>query len=292
MKKKIKILTYLMICLICFMNMACRPLVEIYHPPKVEWDGRFLYYYVYNNGLTPYYRILGTEPTLGAKSEVIEKLYIPSHYKGIMVCDFICKFGGYDEELEKVVSYTFGLDITPVKELYCPYYMGSDEFLGEHNYYKIVMTMIERANYCVFVDTTVETTAYIPSVCFDHSLKRAKKSSETQVKWEKNYAFCCYSEFIGENRYIYKANTAYMFNYEGAPNEGYYFINDFERGGLVENTPYKPIREGYEFCGWYKESECKTKWDFNTDVLPEPTYGENGELEYVETKLYAKWRKI
>ena len=83
-----------------------------------------------------------------------------------------------------------------------------------------------------------------------------------------------------------------MFNYEGSPNEDYYFINDFERGGLIENTPYEPFREGYEFCGWYKESECITKWDFTTDVLPSPTYDENGELEYVETKLYAKWNKI
>ena len=88
------------------------------------------------------------------------------------------------------------------------------------------------------------------------------------------------------------ANTSYMFNYKGAPNDGYFFINDFERGGLIEDTPYEPQREGYTFGGWYKESQCKTKWNFETDKLPEATYDEDGYVtDFVETKLYAKWIK-
>ena len=54
------------------------------------------------------------------------------------------------------------------------------------------------------------------------------------------------------------ANTSYQFNYEGAPNEGYFYINDFARGGKIEGTPYEPQREGYTFGGWYKEPECVT----------------------------------
>lgn len=88
-----------------------------------------------------------------------------------------------------------------------------------------------------------------------------------------------------------KANTTYYFNYEESPNEDIFFINDFERGGKIENTPYEPTREGYKFKGWYKEPECVNAWDFEKDTLPAPEYYENGELKYVETCLYAKWEK-
>lgn len=88
---------------------------------------------------------------------------------------------------------------------------------------------------------------------------------------------------------LQKANTSYMFNYEGAPNEGYFFINDFERGGKIEKTPYEPQRERYTFAGWYKEPECINVWNFEQDTLPAAEYDENGELIYTETKLYAKW---
>ncbi|MBR2969233.1 MAG: InlB B-repeat-containing protein, partial [Clostridia bacterium] len=88
------------------------------------------------------------------------------------------------------------------------------------------------------------------------------------------------------------ANTCFMYNYCDAPNDGYFFINDFERGGLIENTPYEPTREGYVFAGWYKEPECINPWNFETDTLPEAEYDENGELVFVETILYAGWNKI
>ena len=95
----------------------------------------------------------------------------------------------------------------------------------------------------------------------------------------------------GSKRYQI-ANTSYMFNYIGASNDGYFFTNDFERGGLIENTPYEPQRGGYTFGGWYKEPQCKTKWNFKTDKLPEATYDEDGYVtDFVETKLYAKWIK-
>ncbi len=82
-----------------------------------------------------------------------------------------------------------------------------------------------------------------------------------------------------------------MFNYEGEPNDGYFFINDFAYGESIENTPYEPQRKGYTFLGWYKEESCLNKWDFSSDVLPEAEYDEEGNLVYQETKLYAKWEK-
>ena len=108
------------------------------------------------------------------------------------------------------------------------------------------------------------------------------------------YAFEFFVKMETEPKYhvvVQKANTAYMFNYEGAPNENYYAIDEFERGGLITKYPYDPYREGYDFGGWYKDEECTQIWDFAVDTLPAPTYDENGDLEYVETRLYAKWDK-
>ena len=95
------------------------------------------------------------------------------------------------------------------------------------------------------------------------------------------------SEFV--DKIIQIANTTYLFNYEGSPNEDVFFINNFERGGLIEDVPYKPTREGYEFGGWYKEPECVNKWNFEIDTLSAPDYDNDGELIFKETKLYAKW---
>lgn len=50
-----------------------------------------------------------------------------------------------------------------------------------------------------------------------------------------------------------------------------------EYNALVEK-PTNPTREGYTFGGWYKEAECATVWDFDTDKMPA------GNLT-----LYAKW---
>ena len=90
--------------------------------------------------------------------------------------------------------------------------------------------------------------------------------------------------------YQYKirvANTAYMFNYDGEPNGGYFFINNFDWGKKIDPAPYMPMRNGYEFKGWYKEPECINLWNFESDTLPqESEIGENPE-----TKLYAGWEK-
>lgn len=73
-----------------------------------------------------------------------------------------------------------------------------------------------------------------------------------------------------------------MFNYDEAPNEGYFFINDYPVGEMIENTPYEPVRERYTFAGWYKEAECLNVWNFGTDTYPEAA---------TSVLLYAKWDK-
>ncbi len=52
---------------------------------------------------------------------------------------------------------------------------------------------------------------------------------------------------------------------------------------LKGNKITEPValsEEGYTFGGWYKETECTTPWNFNTDVLND------------DVTLYAKWTEI
>jgi len=48
-------------------------------------------------------------------------------------------------------------------------------------------------------------------------------------------------------------------------------------GGEKISAPDDPTCTGYTFGGWYKESACTNKWDFNTDTITANVY------------LYAKW---
>ena len=45
------------------------------------------------------------------------------------------------------------------------------------------------------------------------------------------------------------------------------------------DPPAAPVKEGYEFAGWYKDSNLKTPFDFDTDEIVNAV------------KLYAKWEK-
>lgn len=38
--------------------------------------------------------------------------------------------------------------------------------------------------------------------------------------------------------------------------------------GMLLTRPEVPTREGYSFTGWYKDPECMTLWDFDTDKMP------------------------
>ena len=84
-------------------------------------------------------------------------------------------------------------------------------------------------------------------------------------------------------------NCNFMYNFEGADNDGYYWADYFEYGEKIEYIPENPKREGYIFGGWYKEAEGVNIWNFETDTLPEAQYNDEGQELYQETRLYAKW---
>ena len=52
------------------------------------------------------------------------------------------------------------------------------------------------------------------------------------------------------------------------------------KSGELIQKPADPNAQGYRFDGWYKDSSCKTAWNFNTDKVT------------ADTTLYAKWVKL
>ncbi len=74
-----------------------------------------------------------------------------------------------------------------------------------------------------------------------------------------------------------KLNTFFMYNYEDADNQGYYWVDYID-----DNNPYaipsNPVREGYTFSGWYYEENGTTLWD---NQVP--------ESESETLTLYAQW---
>lgn len=97
--------------------------------------------------------------------------------------------------------------------------------------------------------------------------------------------------YVSDSMLFYFSNISFFYNYDNAPNDGYYWIDDCDYGSRIEYIPGTPVREGYTFDGWYKQAECIDAWDFEKDTLPQTRYTEDNEEIYQETKLYAKWIK-
>jgi len=112
------------------------------------------------------------------------------------------------------------------------------------------------------------------------------------------YSHGCYIENCVKNHTLTLkrlSNIQFMYNYEEAPNEGYYWIDDLETGETLSYIPKDPTREGYTFGGWYADKECTTPYDFTAPYVKkelEEDYTYDGYLNYVEnypTFIYAKW---
>lgn len=93
-------------------------------------------------------------------------------------------------------------------------------------------------------------------------------------------------------RYTLLANVSYMYNYEFAENEGYYWVDSYDNE-TISFIPPEPERSGYAFGGWYKEPECVNAWDFETDKTGEEIELRSDNFDGYDandiTSLYAKW---
>ena len=122
--------------------------------------------------------------------------------------------------------------------------------------------------------------------------RNADTGWSVRIFMDKHYILAdnlCNSETEKWHYEGYVANVSYMHNYDNAPNDGYYWADNYEND-LIKYIPPEPKREGYTFDGWYKDKECTEKWDFESDKT-------GGNIQYVfgyqytGTYLYAKWRK-
>lgn len=84
-------------------------------------------------------------------------------------------------------------------------------------------------------------------------------------------------KFSIKDDYRIGANIVFNYNFEEAPNSGIYWADDNEIDELII-MPEEPARDGFDFGGWYTESECINEFDAAV----------KGEEDI---NLFAKWMK-
>ena len=251
-----------------------------------EIDGCLKYYYLEEKDQ---YLIVGD---IGEYNP--ETMVIPAYYKGKEVQV------GYISRKEWLPQ-RFSLSLTNVSCVYFPFGNYDDSIMDD-----VIPVgnnlVLETIYYCVdWVKTaerlfrkkgSVDRVLYCKYPAFLERKERMGMWLTETVSMENDYTMIVTVTIGLRDLYDYQykirvANTAYMFNYDGEPNGGYFFINNFDWGKKIDPAPYMPMRNGYEFKGWYKEPECINLWNFESDTLPqESEIGENPE-----TKLYAGWEK-
>lgn len=287
-----KIISYIIASVLFF---ACGfNLVGCKDEMKTSTDGTFKFFRLGDNQFYSGNK-KDTYAIVGACSELSETLYIPAYHNGKEISKI------YYAHTEGLGLHGYGLNMVGVKAAYIPYSCNFDEgpYLDEP---------YERANTTFIACSITEDDVNVITSITDNYLRYLSENDTvyfTNAVYEnirilaettQNFAFniveasdCIYVEY--SRKILKPANTAFMFNYEDCPNGGYFFINNFVSGTTIKNTPYEPIRDGYTFGGWYKESACINAWDFTTDALPQMQYNEKEQEIYQETKLYAKWIK-
>lgn len=211
-------------------------------------------------GENPFVRIQGLSEE-GQKKEIV---VVPQYIDGYEVKQLGFNYGF------GVVDGIWQSDI--LKKVFIPFnvYISVDTFQQCPNLEKIIM-LVHSTD--LYNDGNKKST-FLTS--FLHTTK-----NETNMYTGPNI----------NSHFFYFSNISFRYNYEGAPLDGYYWIDDYHYGTKITYIPENPTREGYIFVGWYKEPECITPWDFDTDTLPEAKYNEEQEEIYQETILYAKWVK-
>ena len=286
--KNIKKLLTIGLAILLMLCMSVN-LVGCKNEMKTSTDGTFKFFrlgdYRFNDSKDNRYVIVGTV------DELPKTIYIPAYYKGQEIISIYYRIPSYIGG-----GTDYGLDLKGVDKAYLPYACSLSGFANytenfnpgrakelylSYNYSSGGCWEEDLVYYCS--NYNEKYTVFLTPSSYKLFIERMNGSYSIKeidgVYW------------YDDNAAIKRANTAYIFNYENCANDGYFFINNFEYGATIENTPYEPNRDGYTFGGWYKDSECINEWDFETDILPQAQYDEEEREIYQETKLYAKWVK-
>ena len=277
MKKMIKRIGAIALsCLTAFCITACDWSSE-------KTDGEFIFKYENLPNSGKCYSITGSTEE-GQKYK--ENVYVPTHFNGLPV---YYTFTSYTANGGALGTNTMRVNC---KNLYFNYIQKYDFIFGGKAEYIFVPESTETMSRHIFthVQFTTARIAYVGKLTYAYMKETALSSQKADSFIEVNGYVLSHYDYGSRQYSIISANTSYMFNYENSPNNNYFFINNFEGEGLIEDTPYEPIRKGYTFAGWYKEPECENIWNFEEDRLPKFEYDSEGYItNFVETKLYAKW---
>ena len=118
---------------------------------------------------------------------------------------------------------------------------------------------------------------------FDRYFGKEKDSRiHDELNRRKQFFNTRYDKIMGYMNYYLENPDALLNKYAVSfeSNGGSSVAKIYTDGGIISNAPQNPSREGYEFEGWFKESGCKTRWDFSRDTV-------NSNLI-----LYAGWKQI
>lgn len=128
-----------------------------------------------------------------------------------------------------------------------------------------------------------------------NSANQNRKSFARAAIYSYNYYLAWIKGKAVYNSNNFIANVSYLFNYEEAQNDGFYWADSYDESEITFIPP-EPQREGYKFDGWYKEAECINEWDFEKDKTGEVIVLEESKISNIESYsgiyLYAKWIKV
>ena len=223
----------------------------------------------YTDGIINY-REVGNEYIITGLTEIgMEQEYIivPSSINGLNVLLGVIHSGFHE------------LNVGNVKKIFVSYEINRWEHNGAH---------VRGVKTFIFANTIGSQNSdyndlYVSSWLYNN-LNYGKKG---EVITEKNKL--SYYDAVTFFGYVHISNVSYHYNYPYAPNQGYYWLDDYDYGEKISIIPPVPTREGYTFGGWYKETECINEWIFDVDTLPEISYDDKNEVVFQETELYAKW---
>lgn len=266
---------------------------------RFETDGVFKYCKI-TEDLPQASKFEGTYALCGQERVLEKKVVIPAYYKGVPVTQIMLE--GPEKGIWVPNNYTWSPTFYGAEVVFMPYSVGFDEeWAWKLRYFKelfapISKISLSKIDWSLWVYFDDPKSIFLGDRAFCSLIEQMDINKMYPLNIINDYTLSVILDKFADNPLntdliIHRANTTYCFNYEDSPNDDVFFINDFERGGKIENTPYEPLREGYKFAGWYKEPECINAWDFEKDALPVPEYYQDGELKFIETKLYAKWEE-
>ena len=197
-------------------------------------DGDFVYYYMGN-----WHKWMGNTgedsedcyTIVGINEEGLkEKIYVPAYYNGKEV-----RYTYLEQRSPMGISGQFGLEAKG-NVVYFPF---------SHCVKSTLYFVRDLCGDCYFTNCDDKYVSYACSFLYGYKRRgfcnplfydKYKQSLTENVTIEEisNYILRYRNKNDLKYSELQKANTSYMFNYGGAPNEGYFFINDFERGGKIE----------------------------------------------------------